>query len=414
MTATTEQDSAVAAAIAGLLGGQVQDPFPLYDQLREAGDGVHWAAALNGWLVTRYDDVRTVAQDHGTFSSDIFFSSPPGLHDPDVDVHRRFVDINSRELMFADPPRHTRLRSIFRSAFTPAAVDRWRPLVESVTDQVLGRFRPGQEVELMSQVAADVPVAVIAAMLGVPAEQRDKFREWSFAFASTFDPMVAGERRDECIRTSMQMLDYLAEVLADRRAHPQDDLTSLLAAARSDDGTPLADADLLAQLALLLVAGNETTTNLIGNGISLLLAHPAARGELARDRSLLPNAMEEMLRIDPPLHLTARKTTAPVVLGNQEIPADALVITLMGAANRDPRAYASPEAFDIHRQDNRHLSFFHGIHFCVGSPLARMEGEVMFDRFLTRFPDFADASTPAVRRTSNVISRGWATRPVRL
>lgn len=414
MTTTTDHDAVVDAAVAGLLNGQVQDPLPLYDQLREAGDGVHWAEPLNGWLVTRYEDVRRVAQDHRTFSSETFFSAPPGIHDPEDEVHRRFVDINSRELMFADPPTHTRLRSIFRAAFTPAAIAGWRALVESVTDEVLGRFGPGDEVELMSQVAAGVPVAVIAAMLGVDPAERERFRDWSFAFASTFDPMVSGERRDRCIRTSMEMLDHLAALLADRRAHPRDDLTSLLAAAKADDGQPLADADLLAQLGLLLVAGNETTTNLVGNGLSLLLENPGARRELTQDPSLLPGAIEEMLRCDPPLHLTARKTTAAVVVGEQQIPSGALVITLMGAANRDPRAFADPTSFDIHRPDNRHVSFFHGIHFCVGAPLARLEGEVVLSRFLERFPGFAAGSTPPTRRTTNLIARGWATRPIRL
>jgi len=414
VTSTAQQDTGSERAVAALLGGAVQDPFPLYNELRETGDGVHWSPALNSWLITRYADVRRVAHDHATFSSEIFFDAPPGMHDPGNELHRRFVEINSRELMFTDPPRHTRLRSAFRAAFTPSAVETWRPLVERVTDEVLDRHQAGDEVELMSAVAADVPVAVIAAMLGVPAEDRWEFREWSFAFASTFDPLVQGERRDTCITQSMQLLDYLAAVLAERRRRPADDLTSVLAAAHTEDGSLLADADLLAQLALLLVAGNETTANLIGNGVTLLLTHPQAQAELSSNSTLVPTAIEEMLRIDPPLHLTMRKATSPTSIGRQTIPAGALVITILGAANRDPREFDSAETFDIHRRDNRHLAFFHGIHFCVGAPLARLEGAVMFERLLQRFPGLAAGSVPPVRRTSNVISRGWESRPVRL
>lgn len=406
--------AAPPAAIEALLTGGVEDPNPLYEVLRETDGGVHFSELLGGWLVTRYADVRRIAQDHATFSSDIFFMSPPGLHDPDDALHRRFIDINSRELMFSDPPRHTRLRSIFRHAFTPGAVTLWRPLVEDVVDRTLDRFRAGEEIELMTELAAQVPVAVIASMLGVDEAHHGDFRRWSYAFASTFDPLVQGEHRDRCIRESMELLDHLAVVLADRREHPADDVVSLLASTPTDDGDRLEDADLLAQLGLLLVAGNETTTNLVGNGVTLLLDHPQARQALIRDPDLLPAALEEVLRFDPPLHLTARRTTAAVTIGGREIPENALVVAVMAAANRDPRVFERPDEFDIGRAPTRHLSFFHGIHFCVGAHLARTEGDVVFRRLLERFPGFSAGAAPPTRRTHNAIARGWATRPLRL
>jgi cytochrome P450 len=412
-SARTDADAA-AGMLADLFGGVVRDPYPLYEGLRETGDGVHWSELLHGWVVTRYTDVRLLGSDHGTFSSDTFFDGPPGLHDPADAEHRRFVEINSREFMFSDPPRHTRLRSIFRHAFTPAAIAAWRPLVERTTAELLGRFGPGQEIEFMSALAADVPVAIIAALLGVPVDDRWKFREWSFALASTFDPLVQGERRDACIRKSLQLLDYLHDVLRARREKPEDDLVSLLARTTTADGGLLDDTELLAQIGLLLVAGNETTANLLGNGITLLLRNPEVAERWRGDPSVAPRAIEEILRCDPPLHMTMRKITQQVELGGRTLEPGTHVFPVIPAANRDPRQFDEPGKFDIDRADNRHLSFFHGIHFCVGAPLARLEGEVVFTALLTHFPGMTEGAEPPTRRTTNAVSRGWESRPVRL
>lgn len=405
---------AVAGMIAELFGGAVRDPFPLYDSLRETGSGLHWAEPLQAWIATRYDDVRLLGSDHGTFSSDTFFDGPSGIHDPADAEHRRFVDINSREFMFSDPPRHTLLRSTFRHAFTPAAVASWRPLVERTTAELLDRFEPGQEIEFMSALAADVPVAIIGSLLGVPVDDRWKFRQWSFALASTFDPLVQGERRDACIRTSLQLLDYLHDVLRARREKPEDDLVSLLAHTTTQDGNLLDDAELVAQIGLLLVAGNETTSNLLGNGITLLLRNPEIAERWRIDPSIAHRAIEEILRLDPPLHLTMRKVAQQVEIGGRSLEPGTPVCPLVPAANHDPRQFKEPGKFDIDRVDNRHLSFFHGIHFCVGAPLARLEGDVVLSALLTRFPKMTEGAEPPVRRTTNAVSRGWERRPVRL
>lgn len=342
-SARTDADAA-AGMLAGLFGGEVRDPYPLYDGLRETGDGLHWSELLHGWVVTRYTDVRLLGSDHGTFSSDIFFEGPPGVHDPADAEHRRFVEINSREFMFSDPPRHTRLRSIFRHAFTPASIATWRPLVERTTAELLGRFEPGQEIEFMSALAADVPVGIICALLGVPVDDRWKFRDWSFALASTFDPLVQGERRDACIRKSLQLLDYLQDVLRARREKPEGDLVSLLAHTTTADGNLLDDAELLAQIALLLVAGNETTANLLGNGITLLLRNPDVAERWRGDPSVAPRAIEEILRCDPPLHMTGRKITQQVELGERTLEPGTYVFPVIGAANRDPGSSTSLES----------------------------------------------------------------------
>lgn len=397
-----------------LFGGTASDPFPLYDELRELGDGIHRCDLIGGHIVTRYADCRQIGSDPKTFSSDVFATTAPGIHDPSDPEHRRFVATASQLFMFADPPRHTRIRSTFRHAFTPDAVRGWRTAVEQVTDEVLGRYAAGQEIDLMTGPAAEIPVAVIATILGVPQDVWPKFREWSFGYASTFDPMVFGERRDAAIRTSLELFDYLAELIRQRRAAPADDLISHMIATETIDGGHLDDAEMLAQVALLLVAGNETTTNLIGNGMTLLFGHPDARRAVAADPEIVPTAVEEILRYDPPLHMSGRKVTRDIELNGHRLEAGSTVLTCLAAANRDPRAFEDAGRFDITRSPNPHLAFFHGIHFCVGAPLARLEGQVFFQKVFRAFPGVAAGSEPAVRRTLNIASRGWITRPVLL
>lgn len=410
---TINANARTAADLVGLLmGGTIQDPFPLYDELRELDDGVHRLGIANTVVITRHSDVRYVASNVPTFSNDYFADTAPGVHDPSDPEHRRFYDIASRLFMFSDPPRHTAVRSTFRHAFTHDAVQQWAPIVERVTDDVLGQFEDGQEIDLMPHIASDVPVAVIASILGVPQESWAKFRDWSFGYASTFDPAVLGERRAAAIRTSLDLFDYLTELVEQRTAEPADDLISHMIAVDTTDGEKLRGADLIAQIALLLIAGNETTTNLIGNGVTLLLEHPEAQQALVEDPTLWPTAIEEMLRFDPPLHLVGRKTTVAATIRDHVIEPGAQILIYLPAANRDPRAFDHADQFDIRRATNKHLSFHHGIHYCVGAGLARLKGRIIFDKLLRRFPHLRRGGEPAARRTLNVVSRGWETRPV--
>jgi cytochrome P450 len=407
-------DTRAQTLVRSLFDGTVADPYPIYEELREKGDGIHWAEDVHGYIVCRYEDVRTIGADAALYSSDMFWDTPQSWHDPENPTQKRFVDITSRSFLFSDPPYHTKVRSSFRKAFTPQAMRRWRPLVEEVTTRLIDDYRPGDEIDIMPGLAADVPVAVIAAILGVPEERQAKFREWSIAYASTFDPMAQGERRDTIIAISMELVDYLAELAAERRADPADDLISLLIATETSDGGHLSDDELLATLTLLLAAGNETTTNVIGSGLSLLLEHPQAKAELAADLTLMPEAVEEMIRYEPPLHLLFRKTTGEAHLGDHAFGPGTTLLPCPPAANRDPRRFEDPLAFDIRRTDNRHVSVFHGIHFCVGAALARLETAVVFEQILKGYPGITYGTEPGVRRSSNSTVRGWQSRPVRL
>ncbi|MBW0115748.1 cytochrome P450 [Pseudonocardia abyssalis] len=398
--------------MAALFGGELQDPYPAYSELQEIGDGVHWSDVMQGYLVTRYADARKVGSNPKVFSSDLFYDSAPSWHDAGESEHLRFLDAASRLFMFADPPMHTRIRSTFRHAFTPQAIEAWRPIVERITTELIDRYPRGEEFDIMPGFAADVPVAVIAAILGVPDDMRPRFREWSYAYASTFDPMIRGAQRNRAITTSLELFDYLGELVAARKVEPREDLITTLVQTKTIDGDNLGDVELLAQLALLLVAGNETTTTLIGSGLTLLFDNPSVLRGLQDDVSLVPDAVEEFLRLDAPLHWVLRKAAVDTPLGDRVIPAGSIVWAGAAAANRDPRRFTEPDALVVSRENNKHLSFFHGIHFCVGAPLARLEGQVVFEHILRSFPGIRPGTAPALRRATNSIARGWETRPV--
>lgn len=404
MTSTTP-------TLLGRLMGDEPDPFPLYDELRETDGGVHPFDPL-GYVVTRYDDVAAIGKDNKTYSSEHFWESPAGIHDPSDPVQASFMEVSAQQFMFHDPPSHTRMRTAMMPAFTGVASKRWRPIIEARVGALLDRFSAGQEADFMADFAGAVPVAIIADVLGVPESDQSEFRRWSQALAATFDPGIQGDARTDAIHAANEMLDYLRGVIDARRREPRDDLTSVLVAARDDDGDPLPDDELLGSVALLLTAGNDTTVNLLGNGLSFLFAEQDARAAAA-DPSRIPALVEEMLRMDPPLHLDIRKTTRDVTLGGVDMPAGTLLWLMIAAANRDPRAFDDPGRFDPARSPNRHLTFLPGYHHCIGAPLARLEGEIIFTRLLERFPCIAPGDRPAVRRVANKVARGWQTLPVR-
>jgi cytochrome P450 len=396
------------------ISGRVADPFPLYNEAREDGGGVHWSNALGAWVALRFEDVSAASRDSMTFSSARAFNGPAGWYDRENPDHRRFADINSRILFFTDPPIHTALREIIRQGLTPGAVGHWKPYVEKEVADLLSRFSNGDEVDLVETFAGEIPVAVIARMMGVSVDDRRKFREWSFSLASTFDPLVVGERRNKCISDSLKLMDMFTEIAADRRRTPTDDMTTIIVQSETNRcGVSLSSEDILSILVIMLVAANETTSNFVANGVSLLLDHPDVRKRIQDDPSLLRDAMEEILRVDPPLQLTARTATVDTQLGGMDIKAGERVFLSIAAANRDPRRFSDPETFNIDRKPNPHITFIQGIHSCVGAPLARIEAELTFRGLLKRFPNFSRASSPPVRRTTNIISRGWERLPFR-
>jgi cytochrome P450 len=287
-------------------------------------------------------------------------------------------------------------------------------VIDEVAEATLAEVNPDEDVDVMAELAPLVPIKVIAAMLGVPPEDTDRFRYWTDAFVATFNPTIVGAERDQCVAASLDLFDYLAARVEDRRTKPACDLITLAGTTPSQDDAPLTVPRAVAQLALLLVAGNETTANLIGNGMTLLIGNPDLHRDLRENPGLLAAGIEEMLRLDPPFHLILRKVVKSVWMGGREMKPGELCWLLIPAANRDPRVFKNPNAFSFDRATNPHLAFAHGIHFCLGAPLARMEGEVVFSKLLERYPHFTAGAKPAVRKTQAIISRGWLTRPVAL
>jgi cytochrome P450 len=382
-----------------------QDPREVYALLRERGQvrEVVQPTGMPGWLVTSYDDARALLADPRV-SKD--YRRAVELLPPDA--AGQFASPLRAHMLSTDPPDHTRLRKLVTKAFTSRTVEGLRPRIEQVATGLLNTMPAGGTVDLVGAYALPLPIVVICELLGVPVADRDRFRDWTLTFVADTTP----EALDEATR---QMAAYLAALIEDKRAHPGDDLASRLVQV-SDDGDQLSSRELLSMLFLLLVAGFETTVNLIGNGVLALLRHPAQLALLQSDPALLPGAVEEFLRYEGPVNIaTIRFTTEPVGVGGTVIPAGQFVLISLLAANRDERQFADPDRLDITRPPGAHLAFGHGIHHCLGAPLARLEGQIAIGALLRRFPGLALAAEPGdLRWRDSTLMRGLHELPVRL
>jgi len=383
----------------------VADPYPFYARLRSE-DPVH-QSPMGLWVLTRYDDVARVLRDprfgRKGFDElmDARFGAEPGQ--PGL----------ATSMLFRDPPDHTRLRTLVSKAFTPRVIEGLRPHIQQIVDGLLDRVRDARAMDLIADLALPLPVIVISEMLGVPAADRDRFRQWSLDIARSLDAIalpVGPEVIERGNAARRALVDYFRGLIAERRRRPRADLLTGLIAAE-EQGDTLSQPELLATLVLLLVAGHETTVNLIGNGMLALLRHPAEFRKLGAEPALLPSAVEELLRWDSPVQRTGRIAAANVELGDKLIPMGALVLGFVGAANRDPAHFPEPDRLDLARPDNRHLAFGWGIHFCLGAPLARVEGQVAIGALARRLPALALATDRPEWRESSAL-RGLKALPV--
>ena len=377
-----------------------EDPYPQYQALREA-DPVHRSPFLNMWILTRYEDVSLVLRDQ-RFSADRTkwegFQALEGFQPV-------------RSLLSLDPPDHTRLRTLVTKAFTPRVVEQLRPQAQAIVDEALDRAASHREMELIEDLAYPLPVAVIAGMLGVPPDDWPRFREWSRVLVSSLDPVALPDSDQiTAVRAAEDALsEYLSGVVAERRREPQDDLISALIAVE-ERGDVLNERELLVMLNLLLVAGHETTVNLIGNGMLALLRNPEQLALLRRRPELLESAVEELLRFDSPVQLTGRIAVGACEVGGQEIGRGELVLTLLGAANRDPQQFPDPDRLDLTRSPNQHFSFGRGIHFCLGAPLARLEGRIAISSLVSRFAELKQVGEAV--RSQTITLRGLTRLPL--
>ncbi len=347
------------------------NPYPAYARLRRI-DPVH-RSSLGVWILTRHEDCVRVLRDHEGFSSDAH-----GTRHPDDPPGEKNL-----EMLFCDPPRHTRLRSLVNKAFTPRAVQRLEQHIQSVVNERLDGLRPGEPFDLIEVLAFPLPVIIISEMLGIESEDRVRFKRWSDDLSSTLGVTSAAKlRRAAASRKHFQA--YLGDVIEARRREPREDLISNLLSAEEQGGR-LDMRELLDLCELLLVAGNETTTNLIGNGMLALLRNPDQLALLRQRPELAERCVEECLRYDAPVQYTERTARKDVVIGGRQISRGQALVCCMGAANHDPERFVDPDRLDITREDNPHLAFGGGIHYCVGSGLARMEGRIAISTLALRF-----------------------------
>ena len=384
-----------------------RDPYPRYAELRES-DVLH-RTPDGFWVLTRHADVLAAVRDHRLSSNPVHVRRPPTSA---REAALPFLgDIGIQLLLTADPPDHTRLRRLANKAFTPRAVEQLRPQVVEVVDRLLDDATAGSSTfDVMAAVAEPLPVIVICELLGVPVEDQAQFKPWSSTVSRIIDPDVTPAMVDAAIPSIMGFVQYFGALIEERRADPRDDLLSSLIAAEAE-GDTLGQQELMAMIILLFIAGHETTTNLIGNGTLALLRNPEQLEALRSDPELAVSGTEELLRYDPAAQLTVRTATEDLDLHGIPLATGESVVCGLAAGNRDPRAFDDPDSVDLARADNHHLAFSGGMHFCLGAPLARLEGQVTFTALAQRFPDLRLA-TEAVTYRDHFILRGLTELPV--
>ena len=360
----------------------IADPYPLYRQLRETAP-LFRTQASGTWVISGFENARNLLRDPRCGSPPDQGSVGPVSIDGSP---RREFDRDTVSMLFLNPPDHTRIRGLVSRAFTPRRVERLRPEVTAMTDELLDEL--GGSGDFVDSVAFPLPANVISALVGVPQADRDWLRPLIADLSASLEPVSSSEELDRAEAAALQTRAYLADLIKIRRADPQDDLlTGLIQASDGEDR--LSGSEVISNVLLIYAAGFETTTQLLSNMVRALVAHPDQLQSLRNDLSLIPAAVEEVLRYDPPVQVDGRYLFADIEVGEITIPAGSTTLMLLAAANRDPYVCTEPDRFDITRGDTHLLSFGSGIHFCLGAALARLEGQVVLERLLSRYQSWA-------------------------
>ncbi len=389
------------------------DPYPFYRKLREKYP-LRRDPLAPAWVALRYDDVVTVFRDPR-------FKKEPFISDALSDAARRQFGLPAQRdaaiegeplaMLFLDPPRHTRIRAVFNKAFVPRTLNALRPRIQQIADAKFDEAEKQGGMDVIRELAVPMPIQVISELVGFPAEDYEQLKKWSddFAAALTINPTI--QEQDRSNQSRLEMRGYFEKIVENFRANPRENLICTLLAA-NENGKLLTPMELFANCILMMAAGHETTTNLIGNGVLALLRNPDQLQLLRENPDLISSAVEELLRYDSPVQWMARAALEDLELRGQHIARGDIIVGSMGAANRDPAMFDDPDRLDIRREKNKHIAFGHGEHYCLGAMLARMEGEIAIGTLVRRFPKLRLA-TRRVKWSRNIIFRGVRALPVR-
>lgn len=381
-------------------------PYPLYHRLRSE-DPVHWDAFLHKWVVTRYADALTVFHH---FSANCVVT-PEQLKAMGLPALTPLAEVLVRQMLFMDAPAHGRIRGLASRAFTPRRVEGLRAQIQAITNKLLDAVQDQEYMDVIANLAYPLPAMVNAEMLGLPPSDWKQLTQWSAVFAGVLGNFqYSPDHARQVMRALEEMSAYFLAAVRECQQHPREGLISALVAAEVD-GDRLTEEEVVANAILTMVGGQETTTNLIGNGILTLLRHPDQLEKLRADMSLMPSAVEELLRFESPSQQTTRLAPEDTELGGKLIRKGQTVMVVMGAANRDPERFPDPDRLDIGRQDNRHVAFGWASHFCFGAPLGRLEGQIALSTVLERMPNLYLLAGPLTWR-ENLGLRGLAALPV--
>ncbi|BAZ51605.1 cytochrome P450 like protein [Nostoc sp. NIES-4103] len=387
------------------------NPYPIYHRLR-LEEPVHKSFVGGDWVLTRYADIKAVLRSNRIRSHD----QPELLKEKNQYLQNQgrnlnnLAQISNKILFYMNPPDHHRLRSLVVKAFSPLVVERMRPHIQKIVDELLEQVKNQGHMDIIADIAGPLPVIVIGKMLGIPIEAQQQLHQWSHVLSRILDSLVSLEEYEILNQVIAEFQDYLRGLIIEREKQPQEDLISALIAAR-EESDKLSQEELLAICILLFATGEETTVNTIGNGMLALLHHPEQMQQLKREPTMIQSAVEEILRYDSPVQLTARVAIDNLEIGNQTIPAGEKLILCLGAANRDPEQFPNPDEFNIKRYQDSHLAFGDGIHYCLGAALARVQAQIAINTLLQEFSDLQLASDNLEWR-KNIALRGLKTLPI--
>ncbi len=379
-----------------------QNPYPFYARLRDR-DPVHRSRLMGAWVFSRFADADTILRDHRRFSNDGRKQAASGRR-------TTLPTVAEPSMLLLDPPDHTRLRALVNKAFTPRAVAALERHIRELMTTLLDAVDDPSAFDLMEAVARPLPVIVIAEMLGIPPDDREQFGIWSNQRARILEPTLTPAERETAESAARALDEYLLPIIRERKVEPRDDIISALVQAEEEDDH-LTEREVLIMLRLLLLAGNETTTNLIGNGMLALLRHPEQLAALRADPALIRSAVEELLRFDSPVQMDLRLALEDCDVNGFPVRRGDTIVVLLGAANRDPDRFEAPDGLDVRRDDHNHLAFGRGIHHCLGAPLARLEGRIVLEALIERFASMRLIDQrPAFRHA--VVLRGLLSLPM--